>query len=87
VVDSVKHLKKIIEETQSGFEHMNLDNPIILGFSQGGIVALTAAVEEMIPLKGVYCHCGFYEKKLGTGKTNIKTNKRNNEKSKIQKSI
>jgi phospholipase/carboxylesterase len=74
VIDSVEYLKKIIEETKTKFEHMNLDEPIILGFSQGGIVALTAAVEEMIPLKGVYCHCGFYEKKLDTGKTNIKTN-------------
>jgi predicted esterase len=74
VIDSVEYLKKIIEETKVKFEYINLDEPIILGFSQGGIVALTAAVEEMIPLKGVYCHCGFYEKKLDTGKTSIKTN-------------
>jgi predicted esterase len=74
VIDSIEYLKKIIEDTKVKFEHLNLDEPIILGFSQGGIVALTAAVEELIPLKGVYCHCGFYEKKLDTGKTNIKTN-------------
>jgi len=74
VLDSIEYLKKIIEDTKIKFEHLNLDEPIILGFSQGGIVALTAAVEELIPLKGVYCHCGFYEKKLDTGKTNIKTN-------------
>jgi len=74
VLDSIEYLKKIIEDTKVKFEHLNLDEPIILGFSQGGIVALTAAVEELIPLKGVYCHCGFYEKKLDTGKTNIKTN-------------
>jgi len=74
VLNSIEYLKNIIKETEIKFEHMNLDEPIILGFSQGGIVALTAAVEEMIQLKGVYCHCGFYEKKLDTGKTNIKTN-------------
>lgn len=73
IIKSVEYLNKIIENTKNKFHYMNLDEPIVLGFSQGGIIALTAAVENMIQLKAVYCHCGFYEKKLNTGKTNIKT--------------
>lgn len=72
VINSIDYLIKIIEECKSKFD--NLDEPIILGFSQGGIVGLTMAIEKYYPVKGVYCHCGYYETKLNENHNNIETN-------------
>ena len=72
IVDSINYLIKIIEECKSHFAE--LDDPIILGFSQGGIVGLTMAVEGYYPIKGVFCHCGFYETKLNRNLHNHDTN-------------
>ena len=72
IVNSIEHLIKIIEEFKTKFP--NLDDPIVLGFSQGGIVGITMAVEKYYPLKAVFCHCGFYETKLNKNIKNITTN-------------
>jgi len=71
VVKSIEYIINIVEEFKNKFE--NLDDPIIIGFSQGGIVGLTMAIEKYYSLKGVYCHCGYYEKKLDKGFSNIET--------------
>lgn len=72
IIESIEHLILVIEECKSKFT--NLDDPIIIGFSQGGIIGLTMAVEKYYKLKGVFCHCGFYEKKLNKNFDNIETN-------------
>ena len=72
IIESVDYIIKIIDECKNKFNY--LDDPIILGFSQGGIVALTMVVENYYKLKGVYSHCGFYEKKLDKGLKDINTN-------------
>lgn len=72
ILDSIQYLKNIINECKDKFK--TLDDPIILGFSQGGIVGLTMAVDGHYKLKGVYCHCGFYENKLNRGLMDIETN-------------
>jgi predicted esterase len=71
ILTSANYIEKIINEVKNEFT--NLDDPIIIGFSQGGIIGLTIAIEELFPVKAVYCHCGFYETKLNTGKDKIKT--------------
>ena len=70
ILESIDYLKKCIQFYMEKFP--SLDDPILVGFSQGGIVALTSAVEGLLGLKGVYSHCGFYESKLDTGKKEIK---------------
>lgn len=71
ILDSIDYLIKIIDECKEKFK--NLDDPIILGFSQGGIVGLTMAVDGYYKMKGVYCHCGFYENKLNKGLMSVET--------------
>lgn len=70
ILKSIDYLKKCISFYKEKFP--SLDDPILIGFSQGGIVSLTSAVEGILDIKGAYCHCGFYESKLDTGKKNIK---------------
>ena len=69
ILNSIEYLKKCILLYREEFPF--LDDPVLVGFSQGGIVSLTAAMEGFLDLKGVYSHCGFYEPKLDTGKENI----------------
>lgn len=71
VLKSISHLIDVIDECRQKFD--NLDDPIILGFSQGGIVGLTMAVEKYYKIKGVYCHCGYYERKLSRDVKEIQT--------------
>lgn len=71
ILDSISYLIKIIDDVKIKFD--NLDDPIMIGFSQGGIVALTMAVEKYYNIKGVFCHCGFYETKLNKGYHDIET--------------
>lgn len=60
--NSINYVSETIDKFRN--EHTDLDDPIILGFSQGGIVALSMIVENYYKAKGVFCHCGYYEQKL-----------------------
>lgn len=61
---SSNYIKTIIQETME--KYPLLDNPIIIGASQGGVIALHSCVENKIKCKGVISLLGFYESKLNT---------------------
>ena len=71
ILNSIEYIRKVIDECIDKFPY--LDDPTIIGFSQGGIVALTAAVENLLKVKAVYSHCGFYENKLNRQLNDIRT--------------
>ena len=58
------YIKPIIEETM--VKYPLLDEPIIIGVSQGGVVALHSCIEHKIKCKAVVSLLGFYEFKLDT---------------------
>lgn len=58
------YIKLIIEETMK--KYPLLDEPIIIGVSQGGVVALHSCIEHKIKCKAVVSLLGFYEFKLDT---------------------
>ena len=58
------YLKPIIDETMN--KYPLLDDPIIFGVSQGGVVALHSCVEHKIKCRAVVSLLGFYEFKLDT---------------------
>ena len=70
--NSIDYIISIIDKFKSS--NPELDDPIVLGFSQGGIVGLSMAVEKFYKIKGVFCHCGYYEQKLDKKTENIETN-------------
>lgn len=56
------YIKEIIQETKQ--KYPLLDDPIFIGASQGGVVALHCCVEHKIKCKAVVSLLGFYEIKL-----------------------
>lgn len=72
IIDSISYLIEVIENVKKDIP--NLDDPIIIGFSQGGIVGLTMSLENYFRVKGLWCHCGFYEEKLNKNFENIDVN-------------
>ena len=58
------YIKPIIEETM--VKYPLLDEPIIIGVSQGGVIALHSCIEHKIKCKAVVSLLGFYEFKLDT---------------------
>lgn len=60
----VDYIKPIIEQTM--LEYPLLDDPIFIGVSQGGVIALHSCVENKIKCKMVISLLGFYEFKLNS---------------------
>lgn len=61
---SVDYIKSTIQETME--KYPLLDKPIIIGVSQGGVVALHSCIEHKIKCKAVVSLLGFYEFRLDT---------------------
>lgn len=58
------YIKSIIGETKEKYPF--LDDPILIGVSQGGVVALHSCIEHKIKCKAVVSLLSFYEFKLDT---------------------
>lgn len=58
------YIKPIIQETMD--KYPLLDDPIFIGVSQGGVVALHSCIEHKIKCKAVVSLLSFYEFKLDT---------------------